>query len=109
MTQAITGRATDAPPAGAPDWAALREDVRRPLCEYDLRGLAEPRCPECGFAFQWADLSDPAKRRHPFLFEHHPERNAWSFLRTVAAGLRPKSPCAIARQFQLVLLRRLTT
>jgi hypothetical protein len=26
------------------------------------RGLAEPRCPECGYWFEWADLRDPAKR-----------------------------------------------
>src|SRR5688572_1004938 len=90
----------DAPPAEAaapprsapqdsPDWSALREDVRCPLCEYDLRGLAEPRCPECGYRFDWPDLTDPERRRHPYLFEHHPRRNAWSFVRTMAGGLRP--------------------
>jgi len=64
-------------------------DVRCPLCDYDLRGLAEPRCPECGFRFEWADLTDPARRVHRYLFEHHPQRNVWSFFRTVFAGFVP--------------------
>jgi hypothetical protein len=61
-----------------------------PLCEYDLRGLAEPRCPECGYRFEWAELRDPARRIHPYLFEHHPERNVHFFLRTLFGGLRPR-------------------
>ena len=81
--------ATDARSAAGPDLGAVREEVRCPLCEYDLRGLAEPRCPECGYAFTWPEVTDPARRRHPYLFEHHPERNVWSFRRTLVAGLRP--------------------
>src|SRR4051794_13009935 len=60
-----------------------------PLCDYDLRGLTEPRCPECGYWFDWSDLIDPTKRRHPYLFEHHSRRNVWSFFRTMLGGLRP--------------------
>ena len=60
------------------------------MCRYDLRGLAEPRCPECGYAFVWEDLTDPARRLHPYFFEHHPERPAWSFVRTLLGGLRPR-------------------
>lgn len=75
-----------APPLDAPRAGG---DVHCPLCEYNLRGLAEPCCPECGYRFEWIDLTDPARRRHPYLFEHHPERNAWSFTRTLLAGLRP--------------------
>jgi hypothetical protein len=55
-----------------------------------LRGLAEPRCPECGYAFTWPDVLDPDRRLHPYLFEHHPERNAWSFRRTLIGTLRPR-------------------
>src|SRR3954449_9349849 len=90
----------------APDWDAQREDLACPLCGYNLRGLREPRCPECGYRFRWADLTDPprapgeprcpecgyrfrwadltapARRVHPYLFEHHPERNGWSFWKT---------------------------
>jgi hypothetical protein len=89
-----------APPRGAPPAAqplsyhaappaAAANAVPCPLCEYDLRGLAEPRCPECGYHFTWEELSDPSRRFHPYLFEHHPERNRWSFWNTLLAGLLP--------------------
>ena len=64
--------------------------VECPLCDYDLRGLIEPRCPECGYTFDWLELTDPGRRRHPYLFEHHPERNVWSFARTILGHLRPR-------------------
>jgi hypothetical protein len=73
----------------APDWDAQREELACPLCDYNLRGLREPRCPECGYRFAWADLADPTRRVHPYLFEHHPERNWWSFYKTAVGGLRP--------------------
>jgi hypothetical protein len=76
-------------PSDAPDWSSISEDVRCPLCDYALRGLAEPRCPECGYRFEWPDLTDPVRRRHRYLFEHHPEHNVWSFARTALGGLRP--------------------
>jgi hypothetical protein len=88
---ATTSEPAAAPNAdAAPGGGAASEEVHCPLCDYNLRGLAEPRCPECGYAFQWADLRDPAKRLHPYLFEHHPERNIGSFLRTFFEGLRPR-------------------
>jgi hypothetical protein len=31
-------------------------DVHCPRCGYNLRGLTEPRCPECGFEFDFAQL-----------------------------------------------------
>jgi hypothetical protein len=71
------------------DWDALTEKIECPLCLYNLRGLIEPRCPECGYRFEWAELLDPHRRRHPYLFEHHPKRNIRSFLRTLVGGLRP--------------------
>lgn len=75
----------------APDWPAIAEEIACPLCEYNLRGLAEPRCPECGFRFTWPEVLDPARRKHPYLFEHHREANLRSFWRTLAAGRRPKT------------------
>ena len=91
MTHLEAPRDPAAPP-GVRDagTAAASQAVHCPLCEYDLRGLAEPRCPECGYRFAWDDLRDPSRRLHRYLFEHHPERNAWSFLRTIAGGWRPK-------------------
>jgi hypothetical protein len=81
---------TPAPSASdAPASPVLDQDVSCPLCEYNLRGLTEPRCPECGYTFEWAELTDPTRRRHPILFEHYADRNLWSFRRTLWAGLRP--------------------
>jgi hypothetical protein len=34
-------------------------------------------------------LGDPARRFHPYLFEHHAQRNAWSLRRTLLGGLLP--------------------
>src|SRR5438552_2015268 len=65
------------------------QSLHCPLCGYDLRGLSQPRCPECGSRFEWAELRDPAKKLHPYLFEHHPERNVSSFVQTFLGGLRP--------------------
>lgn len=78
------------PIAARPDWRQLDEEVRCPLCEYNLRGLVQPRCPECGYEFVWSDLLDPSRRLHPTLFEHHPERNFWSFRKTLLGGFRPR-------------------
>ena len=86
------GRAKPAA-APAPTWAGMAtrpDDVPHcPLCDYDLRGLTEPRCPECGYRFTWEELRDPRRRLHPYLFEHHPERNASSFFQTLIGGLGP--------------------
>ena len=88
MVNPATDTASPAPPAQQP--AADDENLVCPLCDYDLRGLTEARCPECGYTFDWADLRDPARRKHKYLFEHHPERNVWSFARTLLGGLRPR-------------------
>ncbi len=74
----------------APPWDSIPGQVLCPLCEYDLRGLAEPRCPECGFTFTWAQVLDPTCRLHPYLFEHHPEHSAWAFRKTFVAALLPR-------------------
>jgi hypothetical protein len=82
------------PPAPPPDltapvWDAIQARVLCPLCDYDLRGLVEPRCPECGYAFTWPELFDPELKAHPYLFEHNPRRPVRSFVRTMIGGLRP--------------------
>jgi hypothetical protein len=69
---------------------AVEQDLRCPLCEYNLRGLTEPRCPECGAAFDWDEVRDPSRRLHPYLFEHHPERDVSSFLQTLRGGPNPR-------------------
>jgi hypothetical protein len=52
-------------------------------CGYDLRGLSENRCPECGQAF---DPGDPPPADVPWL--HRREIGAWpAFWRTVAMAI----------------------
>jgi hypothetical protein len=72
----------------APDAAGLT----CPLCGYDLRGLAEPRCPECGFRFTWAELADEQRNRHRYLFEHPDRPGRWlpAIWRTYWRDCRPR-------------------
>ena len=73
-----------------PDWSKVDVHPRCPLCGYDLFGLESPRCPECGYPFTWAELMDPKRREHPYLFEHHPEANFRSYWKTVLGAMRPR-------------------
>ena len=91
-----------------PDWSALPDEILCPLCRYNLRGLVEPRCPECGYSFDWSEVLDPNRRLHPYLFEHHPERNVWSFFRTLVGGLRPWRFWSTLHPAQPADARRLT-
>jgi hypothetical protein len=77
-------------PVAAASSPAADADVLCPLCDYNLRGLVEPKCPECGYRFTWPEVLDPKLRRHEYLFEHHPRHNLWSFWRTARGGLRPR-------------------
>lgn len=54
-------------------------------CGYQLTGLSEDRCPECGYAFDWPDLLELSRRLQPYLFEHHPGMS----------GVRPWGPCTV--------------
>jgi hypothetical protein len=72
-----------------PNWDRLTDEVVCPLCDYNLRGLTEPRCPECGYQFQWPDLLDPARRDHSYIFEHFRRSAFRSFWQTAFHGLRP--------------------
>ncbi len=72
------------------DWSTIKTTVECPLCLYNLRGLSDSRCPECGYSFDWAELLEPGRARHRYLFEHHPQRNLWSFYRTLLGGVRRK-------------------
>jgi hypothetical protein len=74
-------------PDSPPDWSAIGRDILCPLCDYNLRGLVEPRCPECGHQFNWKQMLDAEAQRHPYLFEHQPQRNFWSFFQTLRASL----------------------
>ncbi|HPF38325.1 MAG TPA: hypothetical protein P5081_15895 [Phycisphaerae bacterium] len=73
----------------APDWDTFLDDIDCPLCGYNLRGLSEARCPECGGAFSWNDLLDPRRRTHDYLYEYHEGYHAASILRTMTSGILP--------------------
>jgi hypothetical protein len=75
--------------SASPEWENIAVEAKCPLCDYNLRGLVEPRCPECGYQFDWPSVLDADKRKHPYLFEHHPERNVRSFLQTSFHSLKP--------------------
>jgi hypothetical protein len=75
----------------APDWSsASTPELCCPLCEYNLRGLDQPRCPECGFSFSWSELIRGLSEQHPYLFEHQTQRNIWSFWKTYWNDCRPQ-------------------
>lgn len=74
---------------GPPDWGLIDQSVVCPLCAYDLRHLKDARCPECGYSFVWDEMLDYSRRLHPYLYEHHPERELGSFVLTQVGSLRP--------------------
>jgi hypothetical protein len=76
-------------PESPPDWSVIAHDVVCPLCEYNLRGLSDARCPECGHPFVWAEVLDPA-RVHPWLFEHRDRRRIGAFVHTFAVSMLPR-------------------
>ncbi len=96
---------TSSPPSLAPDWQQFQGELRCPLCDYNLRGLSEPRCPECGYRFLWSELLERDLNQHPYLFEHH--RNFRSFWRTAWEGWRPKKFWTRLKPTHPMRLRRL--
>jgi hypothetical protein len=55
-----------------------------PECQYDLRGISSERCPECGLAFDRAQLSGS---RIPWLHRHE-TGSVRAYIRTVVARTR---------------------
>ena len=69
--------------------AASNEDLNCPLCGYDVRGLPEPRCPECGHQFDPEALRRAKFERRDWLFEHAQRRLALAFIGTTLRSLVP--------------------
>jgi hypothetical protein len=67
----------------------MLEGLHCPLCRYDVRGLPEPRCPECGHRFDWEELTNIPRQNLAWLFEH---RRRWQGY--VACHLRLLRPWA---------------
>jgi len=76
-------------PAIPPNWDSISDEILCPLCEYNLRGIPEPRCPECGFKFEWDEVLNPARRQHRFIFEHQGSHRFRAFWKTAVAGIWP--------------------
>lgn len=75
---------------GAPDWGRIGFEVCCARCGYNLRGLAQPRCPECGLEFEWELALRQAESESDFLFEHQwRKRPIRSFVVTVWRSLLP--------------------
>src|SRR5438105_3920894 len=91
MTQAAenSGGADQPLTAGASFKVSATDDALCPLCQYNLRGLQEPRCPECGYRFTWEEVLDPSRRLHPYLYEHRPDAGPLALWNTLRGGLRP--------------------
>jgi hypothetical protein len=86
---------------------SLDEDLACPICSYSLRGLAEPRCPECGFQFDWDALRAAIKAKHAYLYEHGRGLAIMRMVRTFIHGLRPAKFWATLNAATEIRLRRL--
>lgn len=84
------GASTSTVPPGVPDWNTIDREILCPLCDYNLRGLVEPRCPECGHLSRWAELLDVERWRHPWLFEHRGKNPIARLFRTFRNSLFPR-------------------
>ena len=75
----------------APDWESLESDLTCPRCDYNLRMLTLPRCPECGLTFDWQALIAAAEReRECPIFEYQWRRRPIrSALYTVWLAVQP--------------------
>jgi hypothetical protein len=74
--------------SSTPAAGASHPELHCPICDYDLHGLPEPRCPECGFRFQWDDLL----RQHaeyPNFFETARAHRVRAYLFTLIASAFP--------------------
>jgi hypothetical protein len=85
----MSGSAPDR--AESPRWDKLAIEVRCPRCDYDLRLLPQPRCPECGLQFKWAEVIAAAQKRLECpLFEYRwRDRPIRSFFITISLATLP--------------------
>ncbi|MEW6250763.1 MAG: hypothetical protein AB1716_08955 [Planctomycetota bacterium] len=88
---ALTPRLAQPPPAAAPNWDQLEITPLCLRCGYNLRMLPQPRCPECGLEFVWAEVIEAA--REPLdcpLFEYNWRRRpVRSFFGTLGRAFVP--------------------
>ena len=71
---------------GRPDWEAITFEVHCSRCGYNLRTLTNPRCPECGFEFEWKTVIEAFFRKNFALFEHNWRKEPFRALLRAAFG-----------------------
>lgn len=84
-------------PAPPQQSSSVDTGLRCPVCEYNLTGLSEPRCPECGQLFDWDELRRAASGAPVISFERaRGWRKVTAFVVTWATVLF--APWVFARQ-----------
>lgn len=68
--------------------STISEDLLCPLCEYNLRGLAGNRCPECGHLVDIDAAIQHKRNTLEFLFEHQKGLAYVPFRQTLVKSLR---------------------
>lgn len=90
MLRIVTeGAASTSTPGEAPDWSTISREIVCPLCDYNLRGLVEAWCPECGYRTTWAELVDPDIADHPWFFETCRKQKIRAMVKTLIVSQRP--------------------
>lgn len=77
------------PPNEPPTAEQTAEPLHCPLCDYNLHGLPEPRCPECGYSFDWDELRIAIREKKSWFFEHAQRRLVGTWITTLGAACVP--------------------
>lgn len=83
MNIAASGNQEPLAPAGGP--LRLPEHAFCRKCGYQLRGLTDPRCPECGHTFDPADPRTYGRARDPW-WKRYAGRPSWARSALICAG-----------------------
>ena len=77
--------------AAVPDWSTLDIELHCPRCDYNLKMLTSPRCPECGLTFEWDELIRATRNElHVPIFEYQwRTRPVQSFFETILRCMFP--------------------
>lgn len=81
--------ASQSDPSAPIEWTTVQDETVCPRCEYNLYGLTEPRCPECGLRFTWSELRGVDFNPQSPLFENPRRPRSWTFFATVARSMIP--------------------
>lgn len=81
------------------EWISAPDDLRCPYCDYQIAGLPENRCPECGCAFDLKQLKAQDAGYPQIAVPWDEQRSIRSYVRTwILVAFRPRK---FAAQFPL--------